>query len=130
MAIVSPEAVRAGDIAIAQAMVTATARHHNMYFAAEMTVLINAIAAASVALSASTFTPKRIITDGDMVVMHSHVTHQSGDAGMAIFHILRFEGDLIAELWDVGQAISADSSDQAGMFERIRWYNRLIPIYK
>ena len=110
------EAARAGDIATARAMVTATARHHNMYFAAEMTVLIDAIAAASVQFPASTFTPKRIITDGDMVVIHSHVTHQPGDAGMAVFHMLRFEGDLIAELWDVGQTINADSPNQAGMF--------------
>ncbi len=110
------EAARAGDIATARAMVTATAVHHNMYFAAEMTVLIDAIAAASVQFPASTFTPKRFITDGDMVVIHSHVTHQLGDAGMAVFHMLRFEGDLIAELWDVGQAINADSPNQVGMF--------------
>ncbi len=110
------EAARAGNIAVARAMVTATALHHNMYFAAEMTVLIDAIAAASVQFPDSTFTPKRIITDGDMVVIHSHVTHQPGAVGMAVFHMLRFDGELIAELWDVGQAISADSPNQAGMF--------------
>jgi predicted SnoaL-like aldol condensation-catalyzing enzyme len=52
-----------------------------------------------------------------MVVIHSHVTRiKPGDAGLAVFHMFRFEGDLIAELWDVGQAISADSPNQAGMF--------------
>jgi hypothetical protein len=40
------DAARAGDVATARAMVTATAVHHNMYFAADMTVLIDAIAVA------------------------------------------------------------------------------------
>jgi hypothetical protein len=42
------DAARAGDIATALALVTATAVHHNMYFAADMTVLIDAIQAGNV----------------------------------------------------------------------------------
>lgn len=40
-------AARAGDVVIARVHCTATATHHNQYFAAGMDVLIDAIAAAS-----------------------------------------------------------------------------------
>ena len=39
---VSAKLITPIDIATARALVTATAVHHNMYFAAEMTVLIDA----------------------------------------------------------------------------------------
>ena len=110
------DTARAGQIAEARAMVTATAVHHNMYFGSDMRVLIDAIAAASVEFPESTFTPQKTVTEGNMVVMHSHVTHHLGEAGMAVFQMFRFEGDLIAELWDVGQSIIADSPNKAGMF--------------
>lgn len=107
---------RAGDVAAARALVAPDARHHNMYFPAGMDVLIDAIAAASVAFPASRFTPKHIVADGDMVVIHSHVTHTADDAGMTVFHMFRISAGRIVELWDVGQVIAPDSPNQAGMF--------------
>lgn len=109
-------AARAGDVATAKSLVTPNARHHNMYFPAGMDVLIDAIAAASVAFPHSTFTPKHVVANADMVVIHSHVTHTIGDVGMTVFHMFRFEDGLIAELWDVGQAIATDSPNSDGMF--------------
>lgn len=109
-------AARAGDVATAKSLVTPDARHHNMYFPAGMDVLIDAIAAASVSFPHSTFTPKHVVANADMVVIHSHVTHTIGDVGMTVFHMFRFENGLIAELWDVGQAIAPDSPNSDGMF--------------
>jgi hypothetical protein len=31
-------------------------------------------------------------------------------------HIFRFQNDLIAELWDIGQAVPENSPNQFGMF--------------
>ena len=107
---------RAGNVAAARALVTVTARHHNMYFPAGMDGLIDAIADASRAFPASTFTIKRIVTDADMVVIHSHVTHTIDDLGMSVVHMFRFEHRLIAELWDIGQRISPDCPNSDGLF--------------
>lgn len=109
-------AARAGDVVTARALCTADAKHHNQYFAAGMNVLIDAIAAASVEKPDSTFTIKRIVANDNMVVLHSHVVHSPGEAGYTVFHMFRFEGQLIDELWDVGQMIGADSPNADGAF--------------
>jgi predicted SnoaL-like aldol condensation-catalyzing enzyme len=109
-------AARAGDVTTARALCTVDAKHHNQYFPAGMAVLIDAIAAASVEKPDSTFTVKRVVADGDVVVLHSHVVHSPGEPGYTVFHMFRFEDDRIAELWDVGQMISADSPNADGAF--------------
>jgi predicted SnoaL-like aldol condensation-catalyzing enzyme len=109
-------AARAGDSSTARSLCSSHARHHNQYFLAGMDVLIDAIAAAAVDKPASTFTVKRIVTNNDMVVLHSHVVHAPGEPGYTVFHMFRFEGNLIAELWDVGQMISPDMPNTDGVF--------------
>ena len=109
-------AARAGDTKTARALCCANARHHNQYFPAGMDILIDAIAAASVEKPASTFTVKRSVANDDMVVLHSHVVHAPGEPGYTVFHMFRFEGNLIAELWDVGQMISPDMPNTDGAF--------------
>jgi hypothetical protein len=37
-------------------------------------------------------------------------------ADIAIAHILRFEGDRIAEMWDIGQAQPDPMANELGMF--------------
>jgi predicted SnoaL-like aldol condensation-catalyzing enzyme len=72
----------------------------------------------------STADRKQIATDflrlghaGDRAVIeHSHVKPKPGDAGVAVVHIFRFEGDRIAELWDVGQPVPAENPNSDGMF--------------
>ena len=39
-----------------------------------------------------------------------------GDLGAAVVHIFKFEGNLIVELWDMGQAVPEDSPNENGMF--------------
>ena len=48
---------------------------------------------------------------------HSLVTRQDAKAPkIAVVHIFRFEQDRVAELWDLGQPIAADSPNENGMF--------------
>ena len=56
------------------------------------------------------------LQDGDLIAVHSRVRPNPDEPGMAVVHIFRFEGNLIAELWDVGQAVPADSPNEHGMF--------------
>lgn len=54
--------------------------------------------------------------EGDLVAVHARVRMKPGDPGVALVHIFRFEGDRIAELWDIGQAPPENSPNEHGMF--------------
>lgn len=57
-----------------------------------------------------------VLEDGDLVAVHSHVRQTPDDRGAAMVHLFRFEGDRIAELWDIGQPVPAESPNPNGMF--------------
>ena len=60
---------RVGDRASAEALVAPGARHHNAYFAAGMPALLDAMVAASRTAPDRTSDVKRIVAEGDMVVL-------------------------------------------------------------
>jgi predicted SnoaL-like aldol condensation-catalyzing enzyme len=107
---------RAGDRAAAERLVTPNATHHNVYFAAGMPSLLDAIEAASKAAPHATFDVKHVIQDGEFVAVHSHVVREPNEPGAAVVHIFRFDGDRIAELWDVGMPIPANNPNADGAF--------------
>ena len=110
------QAARAGDRVQANKHLSQNARHHNPYFAAGMPVLLDAIAEASQQFPESQFEAKCIIAEQDYVTIHSHVRHQPQDAGFAAVHIFRFEGDSIAEMWDLSIPIPENNPNTDGMF--------------
>jgi predicted SnoaL-like aldol condensation-catalyzing enzyme len=59
---------------------------------------------------------KRVVAEGELVVVHSHVRQELGDLGAAVVHIFRFETGRIVELWDVGQPVPDKSPNRLGMF--------------
>ena len=107
---------RAGDRAALERLVAPGARHHNAYFAAGMPALIDAMMDAARAAPGGPFDVKLVVGEGDHVVVHSHVRREAGDRGMSVVHIFRFQGDRVAELWDVGQPVPADNPNADGMF--------------
>lgn len=48
--------------------------------------------------------------------VHSHVRHTPDERGYGLVHNFRFEGDRVAELWDLAQAVPASSPNANGMF--------------
>ena len=62
------------------------------------------------------FEVKRVIGEGNMVAVHSHVKQNQGDLGGAVVHIFRFHNALIVEFWDVGQPIPENSPNENGVF--------------
>ena len=110
--------VREGNRAGAERLLAPDARHHSPYFKAGAPALLDAIeqAAKSGPPRFSLSDVKHVMCDGDYVAVHSHVYQRQGDPSGAVFHLFRFKGDLIAEVWEVGQLIPADNPNTDGMF--------------
>lgn len=63
-----------------------------------------------------TFEFKRVLVDGDYVLLHSHVITKPGQRGVSVFDLFRLEGDKLAEHWDVIQNIPEKSVSGNTMF--------------
>lgn len=59
---------------------------------------------------------KRVIAEGNLVVVHSHAVFTPGEQGLAVVDILRVDHCKIAEHWDVAQPVPAKPANTNGMF--------------
>ncbi|MEH7336371.1 nuclear transport factor 2 family protein [Neobacillus drentensis] len=91
-------------------------RHHNAFFRGDADSLMLAMEENAAKNPHKTLEIKRVIEEGDTVVVHSHVKQTQEDLGAAVVHIFRFHTDLIVELWDVGQPIPENSPNKNGVF--------------
>jgi|KBSSwiStaDraftv2_1062776.scaffolds.fasta_scaffold25421_4 predicted SnoaL-like aldol condensation-catalyzing enzyme len=91
-------------------------RHHNVYFPSDAESLIAGMDENARQHPDKTITVHRALEDGDFVAVHSHVRLRPGEPGVALVHLFRFEGERIAELWDLGQPVPKDSPNENGMF--------------
>jgi predicted SnoaL-like aldol condensation-catalyzing enzyme len=98
------------------AYVTPEMRHHNMAFPGDTASLEKAMEENHTQYPHKVLDVKRTLEDGDLVAVHSHVRLRKNEPGIAAVHIFRFEGDRIAEMWDIGQPVPADSPNANGMF--------------
>jgi predicted SnoaL-like aldol condensation-catalyzing enzyme len=93
-------------------------KHHNPYFPGDAASLQKGMEDAHKTRPNRALDVARVIDDGgDLVAVHSRVTRQDPAAQeIAAVHIFRFEGDRIAELWDVAQELPKDSPNKNGAF--------------
>ena len=91
--------------------------HHNQYFKGDRESLKAAMTAAHQASPNKAVEVKRSFEDGNFVVTHSLVVRGNpAEPNISVVHIFRFEGDKVAELWDVAQLLNADSPNENGPF--------------
>jgi predicted SnoaL-like aldol condensation-catalyzing enzyme len=105
-----------GKLDEAYSNISPTFRHHNPYFAGDAESLKSGMAEAAAKFPDTTLEVQHIFQDGELVAVHSRVQHGPGEPEISVVHIFRFEGDRIAELWDVGQEAPKDSPNENGMF--------------
>ena len=91
-------------------------KHHNPYFEGSAETLMAAMEENARDNPNKTLDVKRVIAEGDLVAVHSHVRQNPDDVGGAVVHLFRFEEGLIVELWDLGQPVPEESPNQYGMF--------------
>jgi predicted SnoaL-like aldol condensation-catalyzing enzyme len=96
--------------------VTEGFRHHDPYVPGETGSLSNAMKQNADQHPHKVFEVQRTVEDGDLVAVHSRVRLDPDGPDAAVVHIFRFEGDRIAELWDVAAPIPEDSPNQNGAF--------------
>ena len=59
---------------------------------------------------------RRVLADGDFVVVHALAKANPEDRGTAVMDIFRLEHGKVVEHWDVAQPIPEKSANQNGMF--------------
>jgi len=106
----------AGKFDEAYALVSPTFRHHNPYFQGDAESLRKGMEENEAQHPNKTFEPKHVLVDGDFVAVHSRLQFDLNTPEMAVLHLFRFEGNQIAELWDVGQQAPQEMRNSNGMF--------------
>ena len=91
-------------------------RHHNPHFRGDVESLRAAMEENAKMAPGKILEVKQALQDGDRVATFSWIRQQPEEIGWAVVHIFRFEHGKIVELWDVGQAIPAESPNENGMF--------------
>jgi predicted SnoaL-like aldol condensation-catalyzing enzyme len=91
-------------------------RHHNPYFRGDAESLASAMEANAKENPNKVLEIQRVLEDGDLVAVHSRVRQNPNAADGSVVHIFRFEGDRVAELWDIGQPAPENSPNENGMF--------------
>ena len=97
-------------------LVAPNLRHHNVWFPADPQSLQAAMADNLRQHPDKKLAIMQSIEEGDRVAVLSHVTFGPNSKGYAVAHVFRFEGDRIAEMWDLGQEIPENSPNTNGPF--------------
>jgi predicted SnoaL-like aldol condensation-catalyzing enzyme len=91
-------------------------RHHNPWFRADAASLRRGMAENAEKNPDKLLQVKMALQEGDRVAVLSHVRHHPDERGFAVVHVFRFEGEHIAELWDLAQEIPELAVNELGMF--------------
>jgi predicted SnoaL-like aldol condensation-catalyzing enzyme len=89
---------------------------HNPNFSDGAEAFVTAVKAFLIAYPRLRVDFKRFFAEENLVAVHSHMTREPGDRGLAVVDIFRLENDKIVEHWDVIQPVPATTANPNGMF--------------
>ena len=87
-------------------------KHHNVFFLAGFSELQKAMKDNGLQFPNKIFEIKNILSDNDLVAVHSHLRFKPEDKGMITIHLFRFKNNKIIEMWDCGQIIPEHSPNK------------------
>lgn len=90
--------------------------HHNSHFAGDRASLHQAMRDSATAMPGKQLRVVQIMQQGEKVMAYSRVTVAGKQMEFAAFHMFRFRGEQIVELWDLAQMVDRGSPNQHGMF--------------
>ncbi len=90
--------------------------HHNVHTAAGFEALRAGMKESDEKFPDKQFTVKRVVSEGEMVVVYSHLALEPGQTGLVVVHMFRFKNGKIIELWDCGQPIPEPAVNSDGAF--------------
>ncbi len=91
--------------------------HHNQYFKGDRDSLMSAMIEAHQKSPNRLIDVRQVFEDGNTVVTHSLVVRKDpAEQDIAVVHIFWFEGNTVAELWDVGMLLINNSPNENGPF--------------
>jgi predicted SnoaL-like aldol condensation-catalyzing enzyme len=99
-----------------QMHVDLSGKHHNPFFAEGFPALRKAMIENHVQFPNKQLLVKNVLSDGDLVAVHSQIVLRPGEPSVATVHLFRFSGGKIVEMWDIGQPVPTDSPNQDGAF--------------
>lgn len=91
-------------------------KHHNVFFPEGFAALSRAMKENHSQFPYKRMTVKKVLSEGDLVAVQSHIVPRDGEPGTIAIHLFRFENGKIAELWDCGQVIPVESPNRDGAF--------------
>ncbi len=91
-------------------------RHHNPSFPAGFPALKKAMIENHIEFPIKQFIVKNVLSDGDMVAVHSHIVLRPGETGVIAVHLFRFQMNRIVEMWNCGQPVPLESPNKDGAF--------------
>ncbi len=91
-------------------------RHHNPYFKGDAASLAAGMAQNAAEFPDKVLEVKQVVAEGDLVAVLGRVRMTPGGQDIALFHLFRFAGGRVVELWDMGQPAPAGSPNENGMF--------------
>jgi predicted SnoaL-like aldol condensation-catalyzing enzyme len=90
-------------------------KHHNGFYSGDRESLLEGMLHSNTLFPNKKVTVKLAVAEAPYVTLLSHI-QVTEDQEIAAVHMFRFEGDKVAEMWDISQEVPKNSPNENGMF--------------
>lgn len=106
-----------GNIELAFEKYTSTDfKHHNVYFKEDAKSIIAGMKENHAQFPNKEITFHSVFEEENKVITHAFLNLGSGNPGVQLIHIFKFEDGKITEMWDCAQPLPATSPNMLGAF--------------